>query len=337
MLTNNILIMSERLTVAEQRNKRKGRNYSIALHVILLLLLFFFGRFKNDPEQSIDDQYAVAIDFSLDRASNSTKGQEAAGERPEQAEEDERAQEESVPDVPLEEPEEEVEEEVEEIVDEAVQEIPDPIEPEVVEVVEEDSPIEAFEDPVIIEKPKKEPVPDKPKANQPVKKPTKATKPSKPSTPTTKKPTKSGNGSGTKNTSTKPGGSGTGKTSSGSGAGEDKTGNDGASGIGTGGTGKGEYDDSGRGIFGRRIIKTPSLGSIMNEKVTGKIVIKMCVNPRGNVIFTDLIRSETTIRDRSLLKKALAVAKNYVYEKDVEAPAEQCGKFTFKLDIDGLK
>lgn len=96
------------------------------------------------------------------------------------------------------------------------------------------------------------------------------------------------------------------------------------------------YDDSGIGIFGRRIIKTPSLAKIMTKKVKGDIVLKMCIDPEGKVIRVELNRDETTITDQALMKEALRVAKNYVYEKNIDAPAEQCGKFTFRLDINGL-
>jgi hypothetical protein len=60
----------------------------------------------------------------------------------------------------------------------------------------------------------------------------------------------------------------------------------------------------------------------------------MCVNPRGDVVYTELVRKETTITDKYKIKEALKVAKNYKYEKDIDAPREQCGKFVFKLDIE---
>ena len=85
--------MYEELTVVEQKNQRKSRNYSIAIHVILLLLLFIFGRFQDDPDESINEQYAVAIDFTFDKSSNSTSGREKAGGPPAQAEKEERAKE----------------------------------------------------------------------------------------------------------------------------------------------------------------------------------------------------------------------------------------------------
>ena len=331
--------MYEELTVAEQRSKRKSRNYSIAIHVLILLLIFIFGRFPDDPKESIDDQYAVAIDFTFDKSSNSTEGQEAAGATPEQADKEERAQENEVKeDVPLQ--EEEIEdipdEPVEEIVDEAAEETPDPV---VEEVVEDDSPIVAVEDEIVVEKPTKVDVPAKPKKDVPIEKPTeKPTKPSTTSKPTTSKPTTTGTGTGSTNTSTKPSTSkpGTGTSTTGSGSGKDDSGNDGNSGIGTGGTGTGAYDDSGDGIFGRRIKTIPNLGSIMGQPVTGKIVVKTCINPRGNVVHTELIESGTSITDKSLLKDALRVAKNYTFEKDINAPAEQCGKITFILDINKL-
>ena len=84
----------------------------------------------------------------------------------------------------------------------------------------------------------------------------------------------------------------------------------------------------------RKIISYPDLSNLMREKISGKILVKMCVNPIGDVVYTELIRDETTITNRDILKEALRVAKNYKYEKDIAAPREQCGKFVFKFEVE---
>lgn len=308
----------EEFTIRERKDRRKGRNYSIAIHVILLLLLFIFWRFPADPAEAINNQYAVAIDFTFDEASNSTLGQEAAGARAEQANEDEQASQQE--DQPL--PKvEEIDDVVEDIpldqpVEESFEDVPVAV-PEVVDVVEDESPIEATQDIPIVNEEVADPKPAE----------------SKPTTSNNKKKTTAGSGTGSKNTSTTSSNtSGSGKADSGSGSGSDPSGNDGSSGVGTGGNGTGAYDGSGRGIFGRKVIERPlsELGRIMGEQ--GKIVFKSCINPYGAVSYIEIDYGETTIRDKSILKEALRVARMYRYERDLRAPDEQCGKLTILID-----
>lgn len=324
--------MYEELTITEQKDKRRGRNYSIALHLLILLLLFLLGSFKIDPEETIDTQYAVAIDFTLEKSSNSTKGREAAGASPEKAEKEERAK---PQEEPLPEPEPEVQEEPKETVEEKVvniepvqeQEAPEILTPEVTEVLEETSPVESFEDDVEDDEPIEDVQVNKVKVNKPTK-----SKASSSSKSGKSKPTKAtGSGSGSKNTSTKTSTSkGSGKAKTGTGGGKDASGNDGQSGIGTGGHGKGAYDDSGDGIFGRRVVKLASMKSIMSKE--GRIVLKVCIDPNGKVTFSSILRKGTTIRDKKILKSAAKVAKRFIYENDPSAPDEQCGKYTFIIE-----
>ena len=84
----------------------------------------------------------------------------------------------------------------------------------------------------------------------------------------------------------------------------------------------------------RRTIKIPNLGSLMTKKGIGEIVVKICINPQGDVVYAKVVRDETTITDRYILKNALLTAKKYKFEKDINAPREECGKYVFKLDIE---
>jgi len=167
----------------------------------------------------------------------------------------------------------------------------------------------------------------------PVSKP--KTEPSKPNTPTKTGAGTVGSPTGTSNKpQSNTNGSGQGKSNTGSGKGSD-SGPDVTSGVGNSSDGTGEYDGSGVGIFKRKVIYRNISAVPMTQ--SGKVVIKTCINRMGNVTFTEIMNAETTIKDRTILKKALSAAKGYKYQPDPRAPKEQCGKLTITLDIEALK
>jgi outer membrane biosynthesis protein TonB len=102
--------------------------------------------------------------------------------------------------------------------------------------------------------------------------------------------------------------------------------------FGDNGDGEAGFDESGDGIFGRQIIKHAALGAIM--KKSGKIVVKVCINKLGRVKEVSLLKEESTITERDILQAALEATTQYLFERDQEAPALQCGKITFVLDIE---
>lgn len=87
-------------------------------------------------------------------------------------------------------------------------------------------------------------------------------------------------------------------------------------------------------VLTRNVIGIPKLNALMKEAVRGEIVVQKCINQEGDVTFSKIIKEETTIADQEILIKTLKISRLYKYEKDIDAPAEQCGKFTFKLDVE---
>ena len=130
-------------------------------------------------------------------------------------------------------------------------------------------------------------------------------------------------------------GSGTGDRGTGRGDGDE--GNDNDDGIGRGGVGDGEYDDSGNGVFGRKVVyRDPSMLKRATAK-SGVIVFTVCIGRNGSVTTANIVEFETTIDDRSILKDALRSIYKYKYEPDPSAPREQCGKYKLKIDtVHGL-
>lgn len=126
-----------------------------------------------------------------------------------------------------------------------------------------------------------------------------------------------------------PGGTGKGKTGSGAGM---SSGTDGDGGLGDRSDGTGIYDGSGNGVFGRKVIARDLQTIKSVVRGSGKAVVKVCINRAGNVTFAEIIQSETTFTDREGLKKFLQAAWTYKFQADLSAPKEQCGKLTFTVD-----
>lgn len=92
------------------------------------------------------------------------------------------------------------------------------------------------------------------------------------------------------------------------------------------------YDSTGDGVFGRKIIYRDASLFKKLANTSGKIAVKVCINRMGLVTFVELIPSETTIADREILKTFLKAARKYKFEPLSTAPIQQCGKIKFKIE-----
>ncbi len=104
---------------------------------------------------------------------------------------------------------------------------------------------------------------------------------------------------------------------------------DGQGDEGDSGNALGDFD--GDGLLTRKVIYRANLDNIIKQ--TGKITINLCVNRDGQVIYAEADRARSTIRNRDILKKAVAAAKKYRYEKDYTVAERQCGKLSFVVKI----
>lgn len=303
----------------EAKNSRKGRNISIAIHTLLLLIAFFYVMPPVDQE-ALEEKppYAVKVDFTFEESSMSKYAHDDAGEKRPQAEEQAEnkpveTQQEKTPE-PTPEPEPEVK----------------PVDPISTTTTEEDSPVK------VIDRPK--PVIKTPDIVKPVPKPKDDvyTPPVKSVPAPTKTPSTSTNGSSTTKPSSLPGKEGgTGKGDSGTGAGK-TSGNDGDEGKGNTSSGTGAYDGSGDGVFGRKVVYRDSKSAAAAMTVSGIVTIKICVNRAGVVTFAEVLEAETNIRDRNTRKNFMKAAYNYRVKADYSAPEEQCGKLVFKSDASAV-
>ena len=89
-----------------------------------------------------------------------------------------------------------------------------------------------------------------------------------------------------------------------------------------------DYD----GLLSRKVIRRADVKSLI--KKTGRIVINLCVNRDGQVIYSKVDKEATTLTDPRLIHKAESTAMRYRYEKDYTVAPRQCGKLSFIVDIE---
>jgi len=88
---------------------------------------------------------------------------------------------------------------------------------------------------------------------------------------------------------------------------------------------------TGDGLFSRRVIYRADVRKITEEE--GKIVVRLCVDRGGKVVFAQN-DDATTIEDNAIIRKAIQLTTRYRFEKDYTAPAKQCGKLTYIFEIE---
>jgi len=306
-------------SAVEIKNSNRGRNISIGVHLLLLLIAFFYVLPSVDKEELEDKPpYAVKVDFTFEESSMSKYAHEDAGAKRPQAEEqaENKPEETQTEKTPEPTPREEIEVK--------------PVDPVSTTTTADESPVKVIERP--------NPVIKTPDIVKPVPKPRDEvyTPPVKTEPAPSKSPTSSSSGSSTTKPSSLPGtDSGTGKGDSGSGAGK-TSGNDGDEGRGNTSSGTGAYDGSGDGVFGRKVVYRDLKSATAAMTVSGIVTVKICVNRAGSVTYAEVLEAETNIKDRNTRKGFLKAAYNYRVKEDFSAPQEQCGKLVFKSDASAI-
>jgi hypothetical protein len=296
----------------EDQNRKKGLRISVTLH-ILILLLALWPLLRDDPDQSIDTQFSIAVNFSTAEAANSFKGQSSEGAQRPRNETIERVK--TAPIDQVNKPQTQTE------VPEVKMPTPTPVET-VESDIFEDSEIVAIEEvPEEAEPVQITPVPsNNNSSSEPVDIPVDISGGK----------TSPANDSGTNSSSpSNKDGSGTGQGSQGDGFGNDGSGNDATSGAGTGGPGTGIFDGTGDGIFGRQPVSGRPHPDLIKQN--GRISMKVCINKRGMNTYVEVIQSESTIKDRRLQNLAMDSMAKYIWEEDYSAAKEQCGKYTYQF------
>ncbi len=324
--------MDTTLLAMEKENKKKGMRNSIILHLLLLLLCWFYAWPASVPKPQpivVDIEFAESplVDFAMEDSSKSKAAKADEGKA--------RAKTEEVKQVKTTPTEVKVETKVTPPTPPTPVKDVTPTAPMVAEVLDEESPVEAIEEEMEFDEPEEEVIPETVEVEEVVK-PSKPSKPAVVTAPTGKNTSDSE--TGTDKPSTIDGSEdGTGKGDKGDGDGVD-SGNDGDSGLGDEGAGTGEYDGSGDGVFGRKVVyrNHAQLAQVISSG-SGKIYVKVCINRIGQATYTEIDNFNTTIKTKATLKKALQMIKGYRFEPDPTAPKEQCGMIKLFLDINALK
>jgi hypothetical protein len=318
----------------EKEHREKSMRNSILIHLALLLIAWFFT-FPAKPKDPEKKDFAVTVEFvDFKESSLSTYAHSDPGkQRPKQEEVK------KVTPVKV--------EKIDPVVKPPV-EIPKPdpvIQPQVVdpivsEILEEDSELEAIKEEIEIEEVEPETIEPEPEL-EPIDEPVfeeipeevvEEVEAEEASGPLSEDAAETG-ATASNPSSLEGEEGGTGKSDSGTGAGA-SSGNDGDEGMGDSGDGTGEFDGSGDGIFGRKVIYRNIQAAINSAKESGRVVAKVCINRAGVPTYAEIDEMETTISDKSTLRNFLKAIQGYRYEKDGSAAEEQCGRLAFTMDID---
>lgn len=103
----------------------------------------------------------------------------------------------------------------------------------------------------------------------------------------------------------------------------------GAANAGDGGGGDGLEGD---GIITRKVIHREDIRQI--AKVNGRVVLNICIDRQGKVVYAGYDPEKTTITDNDIIKRASYLATKYRYETNYNAPARECGQLTFIFSIE---
>jgi len=144
-----------------------------------------------------------------------------------------------------------------------------------------------------------------------------------------------------------------GKDDEGSGAGSQPDGKEGKDGDnssgsnGTGDNGDGKSDNGdaadgfgdglfdGLGSLSRKRTYSPPISDLM--KKVGRVVVKVCINPRGKVIFAEYDAENSTLDDAGHKQRAVDHVLNMTFERKDSAEAKECGRLTFRMTQNGFE
>lgn len=323
-------------TLSEKRDKTKARNTSIIIHLLLLLIAFFYFWTMDIPKPPKTFNTPIVVDMNFKESSLSKYAHSDAGKKKAKTEAPKKIETKKTNKIEVKKPKV--------VIPEPKPTEPTPTDPIVSETTVDEAPVEAVEEEIEIEEPEPEVIPEvveeevveeeviteadlEELLEEELDGQETAAEESQEST--------TGDGGSDETDSSIEGDGGTGESSDGDGDGA-TSGDDGDEGVGDVGSGTGDYDGSGNGVFGRRIVKRNWRGLDLSRGV-GIIVVKFCVDREGNVTFVELLETETTETDTKKLKQALTAMRGYKVQKDPNAPPEQCGKYVFKIDVNALQ
>lgn len=319
----------ERLSNNEKKDKRRGMTYSIIFHLILFLLIFF--PLISNTDRSEDLTYIEVVFEDTNTSAPESQMAESSEAAPmpfaeELSEEEAQEEEQPTPVEPIDVTTPDIQQQSDVETDLKTRDFsdimagrrtPDP-EPEVEEVEE----VEEIPEPV------EEPAPAEVERPTPVENTRTRTETAKDfGSPTGRDSPANSADDGTGNAEAQ--GSGDKNNSS---AGEARTPN--PRGGGSGGVDPTQWDGfQGTGPLKRDVITHGPTPSLSGE--IGRIMVRLCIDRNGTIIFKEINKAGTTITNPELLRKALEVMDEFEFDQDPSAPFRECGNYTINFKKPG--
>ncbi|MDG1434424.1 MAG: hypothetical protein P8Q41_10460 [Saprospiraceae bacterium] len=93
-------------------------------------------------------------------------------------------------------------------------------------------------------------------------------------------------------------------------------------------------ENVGSGIFNRKVTYRADVKKI--TRLSGIIVVELCINQRGQVVYAKPDTNASTIKNFAVVRKAVDLTTKYKFARDYSAPKKQCGKMTYVFEGAGI-
>lgn len=85
------------------------------------------------------------------------------------------------------------------------------------------------------------------------------------------------------------------------------------------------------GLGGRGVVASPPVRE--NSQVAGRVVVKVCVGPSGDIVSAESTINGSSTQDPQLVNAAVANARKWKFKADPTAPQSQCGTITYDFKV----
>ena len=72
-------------------------------------------------------------------------------------------------------------------------------------------------------------------------------------------------------------------------------------------------------------------------KKVGQVVVKVCVNRRGAVVYAEFDTENSTVNDIGHRQRAVEHFQKMVFQRKDSAPDNECGPLTFRMTANGFE
>jgi len=69
-----------------------------------------------------------------------------------------------------------------------------------------------------------------------------------------------------------------------------------------------------------------------STNITGKVVLNLCINTKGDVTYAKLNKKKSTLTDKSIIADALSAMNKTTFQPSSSAYSKECGQWAFIYD-----